>query len=73
MTRVDLTVRGGGIFGLSIAFACARRGARVRLVETAAIGAGCSGGVVGALPVTLLFMAIQTRLIAGMTQGAVKG
>ena len=32
-----------------------------------------AGGVIGALPVTLLFMAIQTRLIAGMTQGAVKG
>jgi multiple sugar transport system permease protein len=32
-----------------------------------------AGGVVGALPVTLLFMAIQTRLIAGMTHGAVKG
>lgn len=31
------------------------------------------GGVVGALPVTLLFMLIQRRLIAGMTQGAVKG
>jgi multiple sugar transport system permease protein len=32
-----------------------------------------AGGVVGALPATLLFMAIQNRLIAGMTQGAVKG
>lgn len=32
-----------------------------------------AGGVIGALPVTLLFMAIQQRLIAGMTQGAVKG
>jgi multiple sugar transport system permease protein len=32
-----------------------------------------AGGVVGALPVTLLFMFIQKRLIAGMTQGAVKG
>ena len=32
-----------------------------------------AGGVVGALPVTLLFMLIQKRLIAGMTQGAVKG
>lgn len=31
------------------------------------------GGVVGALPVTVLFMFIQRRLIAGMTQGAVKG
>jgi multiple sugar transport system permease protein len=32
-----------------------------------------AGGVVGALPVTLLFLLIQKRLIAGMTQGAVKG
>jgi multiple sugar transport system permease protein len=32
-----------------------------------------AAGVVGALPVTLLFMIIQRRLIAGMTQGAVKG
>lgn len=49
MTRVDLTVRGGGIFGLSIAWEAARRGARVRLVEAARIGAGSSGGIVGAL------------------------
>jgi multiple sugar transport system permease protein len=31
-----------------------------------------AGGVVGALPVTILFLFIQKRLIAGMTQGAVK-
>jgi glycine oxidase len=49
MARVDLTVRGGGIFGLSIAWAAARRGARVRLIETQGIGAGASGGLVGAL------------------------
>ncbi|RGP38257.1 NAD(P)/FAD-dependent oxidoreductase [Pseudotabrizicola alkalilacus] len=49
MTRPDLTIRGGGIFGLSIAWEAARRGARVRLIETARIGAGSSGGVVGAL------------------------
>ena len=49
MARVDLTVRGGGIFGLSIAWEAARRGARVRLIESHAIGAGSSGGVVGAL------------------------
>ena len=49
MTRYDLTIRGGGIFGLSIAWEAARRGARVRLIETHAIGAGSSGGVVGAL------------------------
>ena len=40
---------GGGILGLSAAYACARRGARVRLVERHHIGAGSSGGVVGAL------------------------
>lgn len=49
MTRVDLTVRGGGVFGLSIAWEAARRGARVRLIETQRIGAGASGGLVGAL------------------------
>ncbi|MEO8242531.1 MAG: FAD-dependent oxidoreductase [bacterium] len=49
MARCDLTVRGGGIFGLSIAWEAARRGARVRLIETVAIGAGSSGGLVGAL------------------------
>ena len=49
MTRYDLTIRGGGIFGLSIAWEAVRRGARVRLIETHAIGAGSSGGVIGAL------------------------
>lgn len=49
MARVDLTVRGGGIFGLSCAWEAARRGARVRLIETTRIGAGSSGGIVGAL------------------------
>lgn len=46
---VDVTVRGGGVFGLSAAWACARRGAKVRLVEPRVLGAGASGGVVGAL------------------------
>ncbi|OZA07683.1 MAG: oxidoreductase, partial [Rhodobacterales bacterium 17-64-5] len=46
---VDVTIRGAGIFGLSIAWACASRGAQVRVIETVAIGAGSSGGVVGAL------------------------
>jgi glycine oxidase len=49
MARCDLTIRGGGIFGLSIAWEAAQRGARVRLIETQAIGAGSSGGLVGAL------------------------
>ena len=49
MARVDLTVMGGGIFGLSIAWEAARRGARVRVIEASRIGAGSSGGLVGAL------------------------
>lgn len=32
-----------------------------------------AGGVVGALPATLLFLVVQRRLVAGLTQGAVKG
>ncbi|GAW34540.1 glycine oxidase [Roseovarius sp. A-2] len=46
---VDITVRGAGIFGLSVAWACARRGARVRVIDPHGPGAGASGGVVGAL------------------------
>jgi glycine oxidase len=42
-------VRGAGIFGLSIAWACARRGAWVRVIDPHGIGAGSSGGLVGAL------------------------
>lgn len=49
MARDDLTVMGGGIAGLSVAWEAARRGMRVRLVEAVAIGAGASGGLVGAL------------------------
>ncbi len=45
----DVTIRGAGIFGLSIAWECARRGARVQVVDPAGPGAGCSGGLVGAL------------------------
>lgn len=46
---VDVTVRGAGIFGLSIAWTCARRGARVQIVDPFGPGAGSSGGLVGAL------------------------
>ena len=49
MAIADVTVMGGGIFGLSIAWQCARRGASVRLLERDRIGAGSSGGIVGAL------------------------
>jgi glycine oxidase len=49
MAMADVTVMGAGVFGLACAFACARRGARVRVLERRRIGAGASGGVVGAL------------------------
>ena len=49
MARIDLTVRGAGIFGLSIAWEAQRRGARVRVVDPGGPGAGASGGVLGAL------------------------
>ena len=49
MARVDLTVMGGGIFGLSCAWEATRRGARIRVIERHGIGAGSSGGLVGAL------------------------
>ena len=49
MAMADVTVRGAGIFGLSIAWVCARRGARVVVVDPFGAGAGASGGVVGAL------------------------
>lgn len=44
-----IVVMGAGILGLSAAFTLARRGARVMVIERAAPGAGCSGGLVGAL------------------------
>lgn len=45
----DLTILGAGIFGLSIAWAAARRGAAVTVIDPAGPGAGASGGIVGAL------------------------
>ncbi|MTH34520.1 FAD-dependent oxidoreductase [Paracoccus limosus] len=45
----EITVAGAGIFGLSCAWELIRRGQRVRVVEAVRIGAGASGGHVGAL------------------------
>ncbi|WP_299826515.1 FAD-binding oxidoreductase [uncultured Roseobacter sp.] len=45
----DITIRGAGIFGLSIAWACIQRGAHVTVIDPNGPGAGSSGGVVGAL------------------------
>lgn len=49
MARPDVTVRGAGIFGLAVAWACLQKGARVQVIDPVGPGAGCSGGVVGAL------------------------
>ena len=44
-----VTVAGAGIFGLACAWELLRRGQPARVVEAARIGAGASGGHVGAL------------------------
>ena len=46
---IDITVRGAGVFGLTAAWACLKRGATVRVVDPNGVGAGASGGIVGAL------------------------
>lgn len=45
----DITIRGAGIFGLSIAWACVQRGASVQIIDPHGAGTGSSGGIVGAL------------------------
>lgn len=45
----DLDVMGAGVFGLAVAYAAARRGARVRVIDPGGTAAGASGGLVGAL------------------------
>ncbi|MEM9433835.1 MAG: FAD-binding oxidoreductase [Pseudomonadota bacterium] len=49
MSTAEITVLGGGIFGLATAWSCLKRGARVRVQDTRKIGDGASGGLVGAL------------------------
>jgi len=49
MAMADITIRGAGIFGLSIAWICVQRGARVQIIDPNGAGAGSSGGIVGAL------------------------
>ena len=45
----DVTILGAGIFGLSIAWTCAARGARVQVIDPNGPLSGASGGLVGAL------------------------
>lgn len=48
-TPYDIAVAGAGIFGLSIAHRAIRKGLRTIVLEAAHVGAGASGGVLGAL------------------------
>lgn len=45
----DVIIVGAGIFGLSCAYACARRNLSVLVLDAGEIGGGASGGIVGAL------------------------
>jgi len=45
----DLAIAGAGIFGLSIAHAALKAGLRVAVLEADRVGAGSSGGLLGAL------------------------
>jgi len=49
MATVDITIRGAGAYGLSVAWACLKRGATVRVVDPNGVANGASGGIVGAL------------------------
>ena len=46
---VDVTILGAGILGLSTAWACMARGARVKVIDPNGVAAGASGGILGAL------------------------
>ena len=49
MAIADVTIMGAGVFGLSVAYACAQRGAQVQVIDPNGVAAGASGGLVGAL------------------------
>ncbi|MCP5072852.1 MAG: FAD-binding oxidoreductase [Rhodobacteraceae bacterium] len=49
MAKLDVIVVGAGIWGLCCAYACAKRGLSVWVLEADRIGNSASGGIVGAL------------------------
>ncbi|MBV1864202.1 MAG: FAD-binding oxidoreductase [Rhodobacteraceae bacterium] len=49
MAKRNVIVVGAGSWGLACAYACARRGMAVQVLEAGTIGCGSSGGVMGAL------------------------
>ena len=46
---IDITIRGAGIMGLTLAWHCLNLGASVRVIDPNGIANGASGGIVGAL------------------------
>ncbi len=48
-SRYDLAIAGAGIFGLSIAYAAIKAGLKVIVLDANHVGAGASGGLLGAL------------------------
>ena len=48
-SNLDVIVVGAGVWGLSCAYACAKRGQSVAVFEAGTIGRGASGGIVGAM------------------------
>ncbi|GIT51436.1 MAG: hypothetical protein Ct9H300mP15_16490 [Gemmatimonadota bacterium] len=51
MSRPRILVVGGGVIGVSCAYALAKAGAHVHLLERDAIGSGASGGNAGTVAV----------------------
>ncbi len=49
MAIADVTIMGAGVFGLSVGYACAVRGAAVQIIDPNGVASGASGGLVGAL------------------------
>jgi glycine oxidase len=49
LAMAEITIRGAGIFGLSVAWACVKRGAAVQVIDPFGPASGSSGGIVGAL------------------------
>ncbi|MGB0797972.1 MAG: NAD(P)/FAD-dependent oxidoreductase [Planktomarina sp.] len=49
MATADVTILGAGVMGLTTAYCCAVRGARVRVIDPHGVASGASGGIVGAL------------------------
>ena len=61
---IDITIRGAGIMGLTLAWHCLNLGASVRVIDPNGIANGASGGIVGALaPVSYTHLTLPTSVM----------